>query len=86
MGANNSLVVKVDLQGFAFETGMDFRGLTISKREDGWNFVIRATDKDGTDLYCIEQKESLDVAFEDLWGVVCSKDAKYFWRLDSWSR
>ena len=77
--------VQVDLTRFQFETGSHFRGMTISPAVDGWNCVIRATDKKGVKVYAIQSAETIETACETVVELVCSKDASYFWRMDSFA-
>lgn len=74
-----------DAKAFVFETGYTFRGLTVSSKDNQYNCVLRATDKDGVHVYCIHQADDPVEGFDVLWGLVTSKDAKYFWRLDGWA-
>jgi len=86
MSKNIHFKLVFDEQAFAFETGYAFRGLTISKKEDGYNCVLRATDAKGVHVYSIWQGEDPVEGFEKLWEGVTSKEAQYFWRLDGWAK
>lgn len=86
MSKSNAFTMGVDLQHFAFETETTFRGLTISQKEDGWNIVVRATDKNGSQIYAIVQHEDINVGLAELASALASKDAHYFWRLDTWAK
>jgi len=84
MGTSQAFTLNIDLKHFAFETGMVFRGLTISKKEDYWNAVIRATDQKKNAVYCINQGETPQEAIEGLTTLFTLKNTSYIWRLDSW--
>jgi len=78
--------IDVDTKGFLFETGNVFRGLTVSPAVEGWNCVIRATDKKGVHVYAITSAETAKEACENIMGLLMSKEASYFWRLDAWAK
>lgn len=80
------LNIKFDDKEFAAATGNTFRGLTISRAEEGWNVVVRATDKEGVDVYAMYQEEDIEAGFNDLMDDLASKQAKYLWRLDRWGK
>ena len=77
--------ILVDEQSFTFETGYVFRGMTISPAVDGWNCVIRATDKKGVKVYAIQSAPTAEEACDAVMGVIQSKEAHYFWRMDSFA-
>jgi len=77
---------QVDMKSFAFETGCTFRGITISPAVDGWNFIVRATDKKGIAVYAMSSGESVEDTCDALMTMLQGKEAHYFWRLDAWAK
>jgi len=78
--------IRVDMKSFAFETGCTFRGMTISPAVDGWNFIVRATDKKGIAVYAMASGEDVAYTCESLMTMLQGKEAHYFWRLDAWAK
>lgn len=86
MAGNKYLHIEHDSHVFADVTGMAFRGLTISSKNDIWNVVVRATDLDGEPVYAIFQHEDVTEAISSMERALKSKEVKYLWRSDGWAR
>lgn len=77
--------LRLDPQQFAMDTGKVFRGLTITKKDNDYNIILRATDKEGVAIYALFQSESVEDGFKELLEILLSKQASYFWRFDGWA-
>lgn len=78
--------VKWDVQGWASDTNVAFRGLTVSEREDGWNCVIRGTDREGVAVYAMMTGEDPNEVMNELVKALLGQGGGYLWRLDKWAQ
>ena len=75
----------LDPQTFAFETGVTFRGLTISENSEGYNVVIRGYDQSGLPVYCMtHDTDYLDGLTRLIWAVSRGNGAN-LWRKDKYA-
>ena len=84
MKMRNECVIKIDLQDFAYMTGISFEGLTISPRGVEWAVIVRGRGPKGKACYAMTQ-------VDDLWEgpgeflEALAKDVKYsLWRPDKY--
>jgi len=86
MRQNHTLFLNIDILGFAADTGMTFRGLSVTERGDGWNVVIRASNRSGERVYAmvtaVDPMEGVDALFE----YVSSRGGVNAWRIDKYAQ
>lgn len=86
MSKSRAFGLVYDEQAFVFDTGITFRGMSITQKEDGWNVVVRGVDGDKTPVYCMSFGDTPDGALQQLVETWKSKESKYLWRFDGWAR
>lgn len=73
-----------DTKDFAFDTGVNFRGLTISENGAGFNIVIRAFDTNGNAVYAMSQHEDPHEGLKLLLCVLATPKGSHLWRRDKY--
>lgn len=82
MASKESVVIHIDEQGFVFETGVMFRGLTISETSGGFNCVLRGREANGNPVYAMTTAEIPDEGLNRLWDAVRRGNGSVMWRHD----
>jgi len=81
-----ALSIIIDPKGFAYDTGVSFRGLTISEASDDYNVIIRGRLRDGQAVYAMTKSDNPEEALRNLMGVLGSKNGKQLWHKDRFAR
>lgn len=79
------LGVQIDEQEFAFNTGLSFRGLTLSLHAEGWNIIVRAHDERGACYYTMIQHEDIGRGIAILMDMHRARGGKDLWRHDKYA-
>lgn len=72
----------IDDKGFIFDTGLTFRGLTISEAPGGWNCVLRAREKSGAPVYAMTTATEPAEGLAKLYEAVSHGKGERLWRHD----
>lgn len=81
-----ALQVNINESDFMFVTGNTFRGMTLSKKEDGWTLSVRATTDRKVNVYAMAFGEEPNELAGNLMKLLGGKEANFVWRLDNWSQ
>lgn len=82
MASSFSFENLLDPHVFATNTGMVFRGMSISENGAGYNIVLRAFDTYGKPFYALGQHEDALDGLERLYEALGTKGGTNLWRLD----
>lgn len=85
MTGSNAITIVLDMHGFAFETGLSFRGLTISETSTGFNCVLRAWEKSGSPVYAMTVADDPQEGITRLWLSVSAGNGSVLWRHDKYA-
>lgn len=76
----------LDSQEFAFLTGLQFRGLSITEAPGTFNITLRAYTKDNTPVYCLTRDPEPLVGLARLVEVFSSRSSSRLWAMDRFAR
>jgi hypothetical protein len=84
----NHLIIKqwLDPQEFAFQTGLAFRGLTLSQSPNGWNIIVRAYHKHDGPVYAMTQHADILEGLAGLLSALSSVGGAKLWRHDKYAK
>lgn len=73
---------ELDPEEFAFKTGKQFRGFTITPKDGLWNVIFRAYDRDGHAVYAMGTYDNPAVGSAVLLHALSAKGGESLWRSD----
>jgi hypothetical protein len=82
MASSFSFTNLLDPHVFAVNTGMVFRGMSISENGGSFNIVLRAFGSDGKAYYALGQHEDPLDGLERLYEALGKRGGTNLWRLD----
>lgn len=78
--------VVLDGKVFAWYTGLPFRGLTITQYSTMWNVVLRATNRQGVNVYAMVRVHDPLEGLGQLMEMLSSKGGSRHWHVDKYVR
>lgn len=80
------LELVIDPKSFAFYTGVDFRGLTVSERGTGWIIILRATKRNGDKVYAAWETDDLVDGFDQFLDALTDSHTRIGWHTDKYAK
>ncbi len=84
-GMSEALSLTFDEQVFSFETGVVFRGLSITPKPKGFNIVLRVSDRHGKALYAMSFHKKPSVGLRNLMEAICRKGGLAMFHADKFA-
>lgn len=84
--ANHTLGLTLSRKAFIFDTGVSFRGLTISQTEKGFNIVLRGLKRDGAPVYAMLSHTDPQEGLQALYKCLTDRQGATWWRHDKFYR
>lgn len=82
LGIFLALSLAFDPKAFTFETGVVFRGLTVTEKPEGFNIIIRGRGRSKEPLYAMTQHESPSLGLLSLMKALSTKHGRRMWHHD----
>lgn len=76
----------LDPQEFAYQTGVNLTGFSVSLKPEGWQAIFRGTKRNGSPVYCLYVAVELDRAIQGLFQAVTNKGGSRYWYPDKWAK
>lgn len=67
---------------FAQETGVSLKGMSFTKKANGWQVILRGNRRGGQPVYCLYVAVVLEDALQGLFEMITTRGGKRFWYPD----